>query len=253
MSDFSRRHFYNTRLLRPFSIFRGATHFPLSESWCPVGQQYKETEVTLYSFHGLSLAFPRSMMQSNEKLSSHQSLAPNVAAMYALSGKQTTPAPGRKIVKRDDDAIGKVNVENVQSCTQCESCGFEHQRAKQQEQNSPWNLEHLGPAIHNLFETADTFSKAYQKIRPEILASNPRFSRHLRKPPNKLDGQADRLLFMVHRTVELDCLLKLLESMPSNPGLQALSPFHLKDIQHRRWLYVGRRTGSAHSIKVYSK
>ena len=48
------------------------------------------------------------MMQSDEKLSSHQSLTPNTAAMYALSGKQTTPAPGQKTVKRETVAIGEV-------------------------------------------------------------------------------------------------------------------------------------------------
>lgn len=34
----SRRHFYDTRLLRHFSILRGATHFSLSMSSYPVGQ-----------------------------------------------------------------------------------------------------------------------------------------------------------------------------------------------------------------------
>ena len=37
-----RRRFYDTRLLRPFSIFRGATHFPLSMSSYPVGQHEKK-------------------------------------------------------------------------------------------------------------------------------------------------------------------------------------------------------------------
>ena len=46
-------------------------------------------------------------MQSDEKSRSHQSLIPNIAAMYALSGKQTTPAPGQKTVKRDDVSMGK--------------------------------------------------------------------------------------------------------------------------------------------------
>ena len=78
-------------------------------------------------------------MQSDEKLSSHQSLEPNVAAMYALSGKQTAPAPGQKTVKRDDVAIWEVKVETVQYCTMSDSYGFEHQRAKQQEQDSPRN------------------------------------------------------------------------------------------------------------------
>ena len=81
------------------------------------------------------------MMQSDEKLSSHQSLAPNIAAMYALSGKQTAPAPGQKTVKRDDVAIPAVKVETVQYCTMSDSYGFEHQRAKQQEQDSPWTLK----------------------------------------------------------------------------------------------------------------
>lgn len=34
----SRRRFYDTRLLRPFSIFRGATYFHLSLSSYAVGQ-----------------------------------------------------------------------------------------------------------------------------------------------------------------------------------------------------------------------
>ena len=79
------------------------------------------------------------MMQSDEKLSSHQSLAPNIAAMYALSGKQTAPAPGQKTVKRDDVAIREVKVDTIQYCTMSDSYGFEHQRAEQQEQDSPRN------------------------------------------------------------------------------------------------------------------
>ena len=76
-------------------------------------------------------------MQSDEKLRSHQSLVPNIAVMYALSGKQTTPALGQKTVKRDNVVMGEVNVETVQYCTMSDSYGFEHQRAKQQEQDSP--------------------------------------------------------------------------------------------------------------------
>lgn len=60
--------------------------------------------------------------------------------MYALSGKRTTPARGQKTVKRGDVAIGELNVENVQCCTMYDSYGFEHQRAKQQQRDSPWNL-----------------------------------------------------------------------------------------------------------------
>ena len=61
------------------------------------------------------------MMQSDEKLSSHQSLAPNIAAMYALSGKQTAPATGQKTVKRDDVAIREVKLETIQYCTMSDS------------------------------------------------------------------------------------------------------------------------------------
>lgn len=81
------------------------------------------------------------MTQSDEKLSSHQSLAPITAAMYALSGKQTAPASAQKTVRRDNVVTEDVNLENVKSCTMCDAHGFEHQRAKQQEQNSPWNPE----------------------------------------------------------------------------------------------------------------
>ena len=64
--------------------------------------------------------------------------------MYVLPGKQTTPAPGQKTVRRGGAAIWEVNVENVQSCTMCDSHGFEHQRAKQQKQSSPWTLKASG-------------------------------------------------------------------------------------------------------------
>ena len=53
------------------------------------------------------------MMQSDEKSSSHQSLIPNIAAMYNLSGKQTTPALRQKTVRRGDVFIGVANVESV--------------------------------------------------------------------------------------------------------------------------------------------
>lgn len=109
------------------------------------------------------------MTQSDEKWSSHQSLAPNIAAMYALSGKQTTPAPGQKTVERDDVAIGKVNVQNIQSCTMCDSYG-----ASISEQSSKSKTAHgtsvSGKCDLNLFETADTSSKAHEAIRLDMLA-----------------------------------------------------------------------------------
>lgn len=60
------------------------------------------------------------MTQSDEESCSHQSLASNIAAMYALSGKQTAPALGYKTVRRDDVSIGVVNVDNVLSCPTCD-------------------------------------------------------------------------------------------------------------------------------------
>lgn len=64
--------------------------------------------------------------------------------MYVLPGKQTTPALRQKTVKRGDIAVGEMKVDNVQACTTCDQYGFEHQRAKQQEQYSPWNLKASG-------------------------------------------------------------------------------------------------------------
>ena len=114
------------------------------------------------------------MTQSDEKSSSHQSLAANNAALYALPGKQTTTAPEQKTVRREDGiAFGEVNVESIQSCIMCGSHGFEHQRAQQQERDSPWNPQALG--THDL---------GYRQNRAHFLqglqsdeASNTRFSR----------------------------------------------------------------------------
>ena len=79
------------------------------------------------------------MTQSEEKSSSHQSLAANNAALYALPGKQTTTALRQKTVRREDGiAFGEVTVESIQSYIMRGSRGFEHQRAQQQERDSPW-------------------------------------------------------------------------------------------------------------------
>ena len=94
--------------------------------------------------------------------------------MYVLSGKQTTPASGRMTVKRDDVAIGQVKVENVQYCTMCDSYGFEHQRAKQQEQNSPWNLQTSRTCDPKALETAKTPFKVREAIIIDLV-SHPRF------------------------------------------------------------------------------
>ena len=99
-------------------------------------------------------------MQSDEKSSSHPSLAPNVAAMYVLPGKQTTPALRQKIVKKGDVAVGETIVDHAQACTTCDRYGFKHQRAKQQEQNSPWNLIVSGICDFEFLKTADMFYKA---------------------------------------------------------------------------------------------
>ena len=85
------------------------------------------------------------MTQSDEKSSSHQSLAANNAALYALPGKQTTTASKQKTVRREDGiAFGKVTVESFQSYIMRGSHGFEHQRAQQQERDSPWNPQAFG-------------------------------------------------------------------------------------------------------------
>ena len=78
------------------------------------------------------------MTQSDVKSSSHQGLAANNAALYALPGKQTTTALEQKTVRRDDGiAFGDVTVESIRSCIMRGSHGFEHQRAQQQERDSP--------------------------------------------------------------------------------------------------------------------
>ena len=103
------------------------------------------------------------MTQSDEKSSSHQSLAANNAALYALPGKQTTTALEQKTVRREDGiAFGEVTVESIQSHIMRGSHGFEHQRAQQQERDSPWNSKHPGrPAILDIAKSADTFPKRH--------------------------------------------------------------------------------------------
>ena len=113
------------------------------------------------------------MTQSDEKSSSHQSLAQNLAAMYLLSGKQSTPASGQKTVKRDDVASGKVKVENIPYCTMCDSYGFEHQRAKQQEQTSPRTLQESRICDSTSLDAANTSRKTYEAIRLDSLTSHP--------------------------------------------------------------------------------
>ena len=88
------------------------------------------------------------MMQSDEKSSSHQSLRPNIAAMYTLSGKQTTPALRQKTVRKGDIFIEAANVEsfrlsNVQFIWPRASAS-EAARAKQpMEPYSIWTLESI--------------------------------------------------------------------------------------------------------------
>lgn len=161
------------------------------------------------------------MTQSDEKSSSHQGLAPNIAAMYALSGTQTTPAPWQKTVKRDDVVIGEVNVENVHSCTMYDSYRFEHQRAKQQEQNSPWNLKAYRTRDYNLLETADTF--LWPK-KPFGL----RFSSHTLFSPDslhKLPRSWKRGRVAIHGSSHCRTRLffKATRIMPSISGLHAVS------------------------------
>ena len=102
------------------------------------------------------------MTQSDEKSSSHQSLAANNAALYALPGKQTTTASEQKTVRREDGIVfWDVTVESIQSYIMRGSHGFEHQRAQQQERNSPWKPQAFG-----------TFDSGHRKNRGHLFQSH---------------------------------------------------------------------------------
>lgn len=172
------------------------------------------------------------MTQSDEKSSSHQSLAANNAALYALPGKQTTTAPEQKTVRREDGiAFGKVNVESIQSCIMCGSHGFEHQRAQQQERDSPWNPQALGTRDLGYCQIAHTFFKAYRVTRLQILVSPDSLRMML-----KSGWRASRAL----SHCQLDLLFDILLAYAT---LRILSKSHLEDLQHYRWSCVERHMG----------
>ena len=102
------------------------------------------------------------MTQSDEKSSSHQSLAANNAALYALPGKQTTTALEQKTVRREDGfAFGDVTVESIQSYIMRGSHGFEHQRAQQQERDSPWKSQAFGTCNSGHRKTREHFFQSH--------------------------------------------------------------------------------------------
>ena len=60
MSDFFRRHFYDTRLLRPLSIIRGAARFPFEPELVP-------SWIASYEGEGCTLLLPSALARFSLK------------------------------------------------------------------------------------------------------------------------------------------------------------------------------------------